>query len=147
MNSQMGYHLRQPRAGVPQRRALMALEECHQGLDPDTDRAFGAGKAGGGRQDDSRMLLARRQALPMQASEVGDIVSDERPVELKCRSQEFRVLLAFKLGVAMRGGDIMASAAELLGDRGVEHLVQQELHLRREACSRSHWERRRSASS
>src|SRR5215813_10385876 len=125
----------------------MALEESRQSLDPDPDCALGAGKASGGCQDDSRMLLARRQELPMQASEVGDVVGDDRPVEFEGSFQQFGILLALELGVALCGGDVISPAAELLGDRGVEQLVQQEPHLRREACSRSHWERRRSASS
>src|ERR1700738_5088379 len=83
----------------------------------------------------------------MQSGEVLDVVGDDEAIELTLGPEQVGILLAFKWGIALGRLGVMASAAELLGDADGEQLIQQELHLRRDACSRPHCAYRRSASS
>lgn len=84
------------------------------------------------------MVYAGCKEARVQASEILNIVGNHDPVDFRRALEQIRIILAFELSVSLDSRDIMSTLAKFMGDAGIEHLVQQELHLCRAACSRSH---------
>ncbi|HEX9890259.1 MAG TPA: hypothetical protein VGA69_12315 [Nitriliruptorales bacterium] len=64
------------------------------------------------------------------ANELGDVVGDHRPAFLRGVLEEVAVVDAaqvFEL-VVLNGHDVVAAVAKLTGDRGRDHLVEQQPH-------------------
>ena len=92
------------------------------------------------------VLMTARPEVAIEGEEVIAVVCHDDPPVLLSVGEQLRVGKTTQCGELVDGYRIMAAAAELLGDHGGQHLVEQQLHASA-FCSRRHSSSAASASS